>query len=192
MRIFGVLCLLPLAACGARGPVACGCEPVADPVCGADGRSYASACEAACAGVAVADAGACQMDGGGPGQTDGGGPRPCTSDSDCFADYGACGCGAICSNRLDPPPASPDGGCLLGCAGAPEPWNCLCHDGVCAAGTRASGSACDPARVDCMPGAMCCATCCGIPVPDGGAGDPAYQCVTAGYSTTGPYCPPVP
>ena len=41
----------------------CGCVPEAEPVCGADGRSYESACEATCAGVEIDPESRCDGDG---------------------------------------------------------------------------------------------------------------------------------
>jgi YHS domain-containing protein len=160
--------------CSADGPTDCSCPGGGDPVCGTDLATYTSACAASCAGAAIAHAGACVTtpDGGAAadggrtdaGRTDGGGDAAiatgaCHIDSDCYADFG-CSCGATCLSIYDPPPAAtPDGGCLLGCASQPLPWNCHCEaTGVCAAGGLPVGALCNHARDTCTPGSMCCPT----------------------------------
>ncbi|MBN2495717.1 MAG: hypothetical protein JXR96_14080 [Deltaproteobacteria bacterium] len=76
----------------------CDCRRVAyEPVCGADGRTYANTCELACAEVALAHQGACEQE--------------CASDADCPA-------GMVCDAAT--------GHCELGCDCGGEPVNPVC------------------------------------------------------------------
>ena len=52
-------------ALGCNGARHCSCPPVDDPVCGSDGISYSSACNASCAGTGIRNAGFCGADGPG-------------------------------------------------------------------------------------------------------------------------------
>lgn len=53
-------CQVSPAPDGAGTPGECGCAGVGEPVCGADGVTYPTACDAQCAGAAIAQAGECR------------------------------------------------------------------------------------------------------------------------------------
>jgi hypothetical protein len=95
--------------------ISCGCQKDGGPVCGADGKTYASGCHASCAGASVTTAGACapgcaadaecppdrvcavQSDcpaaACGPSCV---APPACASDADCGVAAQDCACGAVC------------------------------------------------------------------------------------------------
>src|SRR5262249_3759664 len=100
------------------------------------------------------------------------------------------GCCGQCLAKDDPvPPPIP---CRAACPQFIP--SCLCHHGQCGIGTLTQGAACDLQRDDCAVGLKCCATCCGVPPPDGGTYDPRPQCVQPAIAPPpgpGGYCPPV-
>jgi len=166
-----------LGGCDSRSGASCGCTAEYAPVCGVDRRTYSNACAAGCAGVAVAHDGACV-------------PTACVDDADCLPDMG-CICGARCRHRDDPATGNPDGGCMLGCATSPDPWNCGCVAGQCVPGDLPLDEPCAPERDRCAPASMCCPRCCGVAV-DGGPQVGDYRCTQPLWEATGPLCPPVP
>lgn len=105
--------------CLATEPPACGCSALVEPVCGADGATYDSACLAHCAGVAVAHPGAC-CDAG---------ARP-TCEAPEVARLDASGCATSCGEALAPvcAPASAITAPACDAAGAPlEGSACAAH-----------------------------------------------------------------
>ncbi|HJZ87844.1 MAG TPA: hypothetical protein VKN99_21870 [Polyangia bacterium] len=116
-------------------------------------------------------------------------PGACATDDDCIFRTNA-GCCGQCLAKDDPvPPPIP---CRAACPQFIP--SCLCHHGQCGIGTLTQGAACDLQRDDCAVGLKCCATCCGVPPPDGGTYDPRPQCVQPAIAPPpgpGGYCPPV-
>jgi hypothetical protein len=64
MRPSLLLLMMAIAGCTTSNPGACSCAAVNDPVCATDGVTYASGCDAECAGQKIAHAGFCAVDGG--------------------------------------------------------------------------------------------------------------------------------
>ncbi|HEX4403328.1 MAG TPA: Kazal-type serine protease inhibitor [Polyangia bacterium] len=116
-------------AAGKDGGGLCLCDAIYSPVCGVDGKDYASACNAACAGVAVAHAGGCAAGG-----TDGSVPLDyCDQASDCTTrPAGGCSCSQICVAKTDPVPASPPFTCTFACPLIVVACGCVNHQ--CTAG----------------------------------------------------------
>jgi len=111
-----------------RSDGSCVCPRIYRPVCGVDGLTYSNSCEANCAGIAIAQDGACET-------TDAGTTATCTTDSDCvlYPPYvGGC-CGA-CRGKGEPMP--PRISCIVACQ---NPYKgCLCVNKTC---TPQSGGA---------------------------------------------------
>lgn len=179
-------CELKAGACGGVGT--CRQEPrlcpdIYEPVCGCNGATYGNACEAAAAGVSVAESGAC------PSVSCGGiagiacpGAGKCVDDPNdgCDPANGGADCGGICQcveNVL----------CTVGSHFDSSPKVCACvpdqASNPCAAVTCPTGTACivsggtascEPAdtgekcgQVTCGKGTYCCNASCGWCVPPG-------------------------
>jgi hypothetical protein len=146
--------------CTAPNDRQCNCPPVEDPVCGEDGISYTSACNADCAGIGVRHVGPCGADAGQPvcacaavsdpvcgtdGKTYGSAclagcagvaiasVGACPDPSSCRTDADCAprsDCCGVCGTKSGPPPAGAY--CGPGCPGAGAlPAACLCVSGQC-------------------------------------------------------------
>jgi hypothetical protein len=133
------LAALALAGCYETEPPPVLCTTEFAPVCGADGNTYANACLAMAAGVAVRRAGPCVVG------------NPCSSDDDChvgaLCQTTRCGGGPLDGGAYDggsaadagaadagapdepPPPACRPGS--SGCTDTPAPPRCGTGGGVC-------------------------------------------------------------
>jgi len=149
---------------GARDAGGCICPTIFQPVCGADGMTYANSCEANCAGVTIAYQGACTT---GPDASMRG---FCNADADCIFQRSDSCCGSCLATTDQPiPPGAGCGGVLC----AIPPGGCSCVNHQCMRGVLAAGAACSAKQDACGSGLKCCPPCA-LPPIDGG-----------------PQCPPV-
>ncbi len=120
------------------GGGACVCSAIYSPVCGVDGKTYASSCNAACAGVAVAHAGACvaATDGGADGSVPLG---YCDQAADCIErPAGPCTCSQTCAAKTDPVPQTPPYACAFACPLIVLDCGCVNHQCTAGASTAAT------------------------------------------------------
>jgi hypothetical protein len=160
----------------------CVCPAIFAPVCGVDGHTYGSACEAQCAGVAISHQGACVTS-----NDDASSPRGfCNTEADCvFQPIEGC-CGA-CLATTDQP--VPSGGCLgVDCAAPPGGCSCVNHQ--CARGVLTSGTSCSMQHDACGGGLKCCRPCA-VPPTDGGDHCPPI-CVQGAFLNGKVICPLIP
>jgi hypothetical protein len=136
-------------------PVPCACPEIYAPVCGVDGRTYGSLCEATCAGVEVAHDGSCEAK---PCGEDG---AACSEAQFCEFPVGTCGKAGetgecreqpqVCPRHFEP---------VCGCDGRTYPNDCarqaagvsLAHPGPCE-GMICGGPLMRP--FDCPAGQFC-------------------------------------
>jgi len=149
---------------GARDAGGCICPAIFQPVCGADGMTYANSCEANCAGVTIAHQGACTT---GPDASMRG---FCNADADCIFQRSDSCCGSCLATTDQPIP--PGAGCG-GIACAIPPGGCSCVNHQCTRGVLITGASCNDKQDACGNGLKCCPPCA-LPPIDGG-----------------PQCPPV-
>jgi len=149
---------------GARDAGGCICPAIFQPVCGANGMTYANSCEASCAGVTIAHQGACTT---GPDASMRG---FCNADADCIFQRSDSCCGSCLATSDQPvPPGAGCGGILC----AIPPGGCSCVNHQCVRGVLTTGAACNAKQDACGNGLKCCPPCA-LPPIDGG-----------------PQCPPV-
>jgi Kazal-type serine protease inhibitor domain len=107
---------------GAAGAGGCVCDDVYAPVCGSDGKTYANACNAQCAGVTVAHTGPC-TDAGADGSTPLG---YCDQATDCvYRQSGTCSCTGMCVAKTDPIATPPKLVCGIVCPLIVELCGCV-------------------------------------------------------------------
>jgi hypothetical protein len=159
MRTLLLALLASAIGCGDNRGQGCGCPAVDDPVCGSDQITYASACNAQCAGVNILHGGSCAIDAGGCSSC------PPVTDPVCGVD------GNTYTNA-----------CRATCAGT-----AIAHAGSCGQVDGGATGACQ-SDTDCVfrPMSGCCGSClaktdpvppqlqCGIACPDG---TPSCLCV---------------
>ncbi len=148
---------------GARDAGGCICPAIFQPVCGADGMTYANSCEANCAGVTIAHQGACTT---GPDASMRG---VCNADADCIFQRSDGCCGSCLATTDQPIPP----GAVCGVACVIPPGGCSCVNHQCMRGVLTPGAACNAKQDTCGNGLKCCPPCALAPI-DGG-----------------PQCPPV-
>jgi hypothetical protein len=99
-------------------------------VCGSDGKTYANACDAQCAGVTVAHTGPC-TDAGADGSTPLG---YCDQATDCvYRQTGTCSCTGMCVAKTDPIATPPKLVCGIVCPLIVELCGCVNHQCTAAA-----------------------------------------------------------
>jgi hypothetical protein len=119
----GEICRIEVGLCSTLTEGTCVPEPWncpdIEPVCGCDGKTYLSACEAAVEGVTVAFEGACALCGG-----DGEARLECRDGEVCLVEPGVCDelAEGFCIDR--PKECSTDGAPVCGCDGETYPNPC--------------------------------------------------------------------
>ncbi len=165
---------------GARDAGGCICPAIFQPVCGADGMTYANSCEANCAGVTIAHQGACTT---GPDASMRG---FCNADADCIFQRsdGCCGSCLATTDQPIPPGAVCGGACVI------PPGGCSCVNHQCMRGVLTTGAACNAKQDACGNGLKCCPPCA-LPPIDGGPQCPLV--CTGVQSLNGQFiCPLIP
>jgi hypothetical protein len=109
---------------GTGGP--CICPDIYLPVCGVDGQTYPSACNAQCDGVSVAHEGEC---GSAPHDAGADGPLGhCDQDNDCVYRTDPCSCNGACAAASDPVPPPPKDQCApIACPAIAYLCGCVSH-----------------------------------------------------------------
>jgi hypothetical protein len=150
-------CRFKDGACGRGGvctPRPEVCTDIFAPVCGCDGKTYSSSCQASVSGVSIVHDGACGPACGGFAGIPCPGAGKCVDNpgDDCDPSMGGADCGGICA-------CVETALCRIGFHFDPSPSVCAC---VPDAGVSCGANTCSA-------GQFCCNPSCGICAPKGGA-----------------------